>query len=309
MDSSEAKKQISGAQVSATISNLSLSELGNLEIPLPPLEQQQRIAAILDAADALRAKRRESLVKLEMLLKSVFLEMFGDPVTNPKGWEFIEVGEVLDKIIAGSSYSGESKDLDHDELGVLKISAVTTGRFLANEFKAVKIADIKNDLVIPRKGDLLFSRANTRELVAATCIVDADYEKLFLPDKLWRVDFNRNLCNNWYFKYLLSDEKFKLELTKTATGTSGSMLNVSMEKLKRLKIPLPPIGLQNQFAQYVGKQNINTICLEQSFSFLETLFSSLQHQAFNGTLTAHALQEHTAENHPSVSFAATSPIA
>lgn len=260
---------------------LNKKKLVEIDIPLPPLEQQRHIAAVLDAADTLRQKRRESLQKLDELLKSVFLDMFGDPVTNPRGWEVVETDEVIDDIVAGSSYGGEAKELEADELGVLKISAVTTGRFLANEFKAVKISDVKHELIKPRKGDLLFSRANTRELVGATCIVDADYEHLFLPDKLWRIDFDNSRCNNWYFKFLLSDEKFKTELTKTATGTSGSMLNISMEKLRRLEIPLPPIELQNNFAQYVELQEMNRTKLESSLAHLETLFASLQQQLFD----------------------------
>jgi type I restriction enzyme, S subunit len=147
----------------------------------------------------------------------------------------------------------------------------------------VEIIGNKN-IVHPLKDNLLMSRANTRELVGATCVVDDNYTHLFLSDKLWRINLNSNLCRTWYLKYLLSNERFRPRLTETATGTSGSMLNISQDKLKQLRIPLPPIELQNKFETILevsqNKHKDFTKAILQS----DTLFHSLQHRAFRGEL-------------------------
>jgi type I restriction enzyme, S subunit len=105
----DAQSQITGAQVTATISNLSLGQIKELKIPLPPLEEQRRIAAILDKADALRRKRQQAIDLTDQLLRSVFLDMFGDPVANPKGWKIDRLKNLSTKICSGSTPVGGSK--------------------------------------------------------------------------------------------------------------------------------------------------------------------------------------------------------
>jgi len=261
---------------------LNKAKLNNLQIPLPPLPEQKRIADMLDKADALRKKNKELLDAYDELLKATFLDMFGDPVTNPKGWGEKYFKDVITDIVGGFSVGGEQRELREDELGVLKVSAVTSGVFEPKEYKAVNIGKIDRQIINPKKGDLLFSRANTRELVGAVAVVDQDYNRLFLPDKLWRIDLNRSLVTNYYLHRLLINERFRPELTKTATGTSGSMLNISKAKLNRLRIPLPPVGLQNQFAQIVENVEAQKALVKQSLQESEDLFNGLVQKAFKG---------------------------
>jgi type I restriction enzyme, S subunit len=259
----------------ATIKGVTREDLVNLEIPLPDLDTQRHIAAVLDRADALRQKDRQLLAYYEQLPQAVFLEMFGDPVRNEKGWEVSPAKSLIHDIVAGDSYGGDERPLQENELGVLKVSAVTSGYFRPDEYKAVPVSSIRKTIVKPKTGDLLFSRANTRELVAATCIVDRDYHNVFLPDKLWRIDLDKELANPYYVKMLLSHRRFRDSLTKTATGTSGSMLNVSMEKLKALKMLVPPTELQNEFAEIVkGIEQQQKLALAQLVTS-EALFQSL----------------------------------
>jgi type I restriction enzyme S subunit len=263
---------------------ITFEDLGQIQIPLPPLATQKRIAEILDAADALRRKDQELLKKYDELAQAIFMDMFGDPVKNEKGWEVKKLDEVIMDIVAGTSYGGEDKLLESDELGVLKISAITSGFFKPMEYKAVKRNLIDKKVVFVKKGDFLFSRANTRELVGATCIVDADYETLFLPDKLWRIDFNIAECNPVFMKFLLSHKSTRHELSKTATGTSGSMLNISMQKLKEQVVVLPQINIQNKFGSLVNNlillQNIIVNAEKKS----QNIFASLNQKAFKGEL-------------------------
>ncbi len=257
----------------------------NLKIPLPPLAEQQKIASILDEADSLRQKDQQLIDKYNALSQSLFLDMFGDPVTNPKKWNISVFGKSLIDIVGGKSVGGEQRQIKDHEKAVLKISAVTTGAFNSLEYKVVESCELPEILVQPQKGDLLFSRANTRELVGATCIVDKDYEYLFLPDKIWRLDLKLDMASNWYLRFLLTHEGFRENLRKVATGTSGSMLNISKAKLKQLKIPLPPVTLQNQFAERIKSIEAQKQQAQASLEKSEALFNSLLQRAFKGELT------------------------
>lgn len=243
--------QISSSATGATLPGVNSTKLKELQIPLPPLPTQRRIAAILDKADALRRKGRELLDQYDELVQAVFLEMFGDVGDNSSKWEEKKIHQFVEDILSGTSYGGEERPLTSDELGVLKVSAVTYGEFRPI-FKAVKKSEIKKELIHPQKGDILFSRANTRELVAATCIVDEDYPDLFLPDKIWKIKIDQDQVNPYFFKAVLSQDKYRNRLTRKATGTSGSMLNISKAKLRDTLFPIPPIALQRRFAVYIS---------------------------------------------------------
>ena len=116
----------------ATMQHVNRREFLATEIPLPPLAEQKRIAKILDAADALRAKRRESLVQLDALLQSTFLEMFGDPVENPKGWPMVTLGDVVERFDGGKNVAQSETPTKHR---ILRVSAVTSGEYRPDESK------------------------------------------------------------------------------------------------------------------------------------------------------------------------------
>lgn len=266
--------------------NISGTFLKNFEIPLPPLDEQKRIAAILDKADAIRQKRKQVIALADEFLRSVFLEMFGDPVTNPKGWSRKEIKEGVSRITSGWSAKGDSRPCGQGEVGVLKISAVTSGEFKPKENKFVEkhiIPEGKN-LIFPKKGDLLFSRANTRELVAATCIVPKDCDDVFLPDKLWNIELSSEELMPEYFHMLLQDDKFKETLTSQATGSSGSMLNISKQKFETTLAPFAPIDLQMKFKNIYWQLKDNAAKMKNSEDYLIEQFNALSQKAFSGQL-------------------------
>jgi type I restriction enzyme S subunit len=261
-------------------------DVARLEIPLPPLAEQKRIATILDKADAIRRKRQQAILLADEFLRAVFLDMFGDPVTNPKGWKVRPLSCGVDSINSGWSAKGESYPRKHGELGVLKISAVTSGKFKSEENKFVREEDIPEGkkLVFPKKGDLLFSRANTRELVAATCIVGVDHPTVFLPDKLWKVKTNSNEMLPEFLNYMIWQPRFKERLTAKATGTSGSMLNISKGKFESTEAIYPPSELQERFKSIYWKAQQVSGQLEESLSVCKRSFESLSQKAFQGKL-------------------------
>jgi type I restriction enzyme S subunit len=261
---------------------LNTESLGNLLVPVPPLVQQLHIATVLDKADAIRRRWRESLRLLDGFLRSAFLEMFGDPVGNGSGWELDRFDSVIRSIEPGTSVRGEERIPGPTEWAVLKISAVTSGEYRPNECKVVAMAP--RGPVVPARGDLLFSRANTRELVAATCIVHREAPRVFLPDKLWKITPRGEVVTSEYLRYLLADPDFHTTLTRHATGTSGSMLNVSQDKLLRLSIPIPPLELQKRFTNLVWRTYEVRAKVSEAISEAENLFDSLAQLAFAGKL-------------------------
>lgn len=265
------------------ISNMDLERCLSIKIPLPPLAEQRRIASILDQADELRQKRQQAIEKLDQLLQATFIDMFGDPVSNPKGWDLVKVGEVVDEFIGGKNI--ECPDESDSDYKILKVSAVTSKVYKPTESKFAPNTFEPNPLAIVEKGDLLFSRANTTELVAATAYVWETPENIVLPDKLWKFSISdESKVNKLYLWDLFKNLEFRNELSKLSSGTSGSMKNISKGKLNELKMPLPPKELQDKFAEFSTKLWGQIKIFQQSSDTLDSLFKSLQNQAFNGTL-------------------------
>lgn len=235
--------------------NMSTQWLKDYKISLPPIEEQRRIAAILDKVTDLIAQRRAQLDKLDLLVKSRFVEMFGDPHLNPKGWPITTIGNVIETIQSGWSGNGTQRAKGPNEIAVLKVSAVTKGYFIPDECKVLDDQQNIKKYVYPQKGDLLFSRANTRELVGATAIIFEDRPDLILPDKLWKIHFTEE-ADVFYMKYILSTQVIRAIFSSISTGTSGSMYNVSMEKFKSIEIPLPTINKQKMFSSFVQEVSI-----------------------------------------------------
>ena len=233
----------------ATIPHIKRSALESIPLPKIDYNDQIRTAHLLGKVEGLIVQRKQHLQQLDDLIKSVFLEMFGDPVRNEKGWDIESCEKAVLEISSGTSYGGEDRPFENpEEIGVLKISAVTTGTFDPAEFKVVNRAQITKPLRYVKRGDFLFSRANTIQLVAACCVVPKDYDRLFLPDKLWVLALNEHLVKPQFLNYLLKNERYRDVVRALASGGHDSMLNISMKKFMTLGIPCPPKDLQNQFA-------------------------------------------------------------
>ena len=196
--------------------------------------------------------RKTELDYLDVLIKARFVELFGDPQVNPFGWDTTLVGDVVASCEAGWSGNGTQREKEDGEIAVLKVSAVTKGYFIPEECKVLDDQDTIKKYVYPQAGDLLFSRANTREMVGATAVITQDYPEHILPDKLWKIRF-LGKANVWYMKYVLSSESIRSIFSSVSTGTSGSMFNVSMDKFKSIRVPLPPIERQQQFSIFVAE--------------------------------------------------------
>ena len=207
---------------------------------------------------------RRQFALLDDLVKSRFVEMFGD------GSAFTPclMSDLVSNIVSGSNVGGVQRPLLDGEYAVLKISAVTKGTFNPTEYKVVDKDQLPNRMVHPKRGDLLFSRANTSEMVGATAIVNANYDHLFLPDKLWRLDEASDV-NPVFLKQLLSSPALRSAMSKASTGTSGSMQNISMAKFRKLRSFKPPLSLQQEFADFTAEVAKSRVVAER---FLQAPF-------------------------------------
>lgn len=281
----EYRKKISALAEGANINNLRNEHLDELLVPLPSLPEQHRIAAILDQADALRAKRREALAQLDSLVQSIFIEMFGDPVSNPKKWKQIPFGDVLSNIDSGWSPTCLDRSVMNEEWGVLKLGAMTRCEYNDAENKALQPNTKPRPELEVQAGDLLFTRKNTYDLVAACVLVQSTRPRLLMPDLIFRFrlhpDSGIDAC---YLHQLLINPAKRREIQKLASGSSGSMPNISKAKLQTAKIEIPPLAMQVEFSNRVAVIEELKAAHRVALAELDTLFASLQHRAFRGEL-------------------------
>jgi len=266
--------------IGGVIKYIKINNLTDPIIPLPPLEDQKRIVKILDKADALRQKRKQAIGLLDDYLKSVFLEMFGDPVKNEKGWEVKKVGDIIERLESGKSLAGQ----EESEYKVLKTSSVSYCNFNPKEIKSLpkNYQPPQNHFV--KKGDVLISRMNTNELVGAAAYVGKEIFKVTFPDRIWRVKWKNIGISPVYFWKYVNRKKFRDNLSKSSGGTSGSMKNISQSKYLNYQFVYPPYELQKKFENiYFETELLKQSMLTQSVE-LETQFQALMQKAFKGEL-------------------------
>ena len=267
----------------ANLPRLSPKELANFQVPLPPLEEQKRIAKILDVTDLLRAKRRESLTQLDALLQSTFLDLFGDPAVNDRGWNVARLGDLLDSIDGGWSPKCLDRRADPEEWGVLKLGSVTKCFYDEAEQKALPKDAEPRPAIEVREGDLLFSRKNTKDLVCAAAYVSATRRKLLIPDLIFRFrpkDY-LNSCVPFLWQLLVNPRQRRI-IQSLAGGAAGSMPNISKAKLREVLLIQPPVELQIKYSRIVNGIEAEKNKLQAHLEEFDSLGASLQQRAFSG---------------------------
>jgi type I restriction enzyme S subunit len=276
LESSDAQTQMHGATVTGTISNLSLTQVGNLQVPLPSLAEQRQIAKLLDRAEALQAKRREALSQLDTLSQSIFGELFGDA----RQFELTTLSQVA--ALKRGPFGGALKKEIFVEEGykVYEQRNAIRGDFLIGRYfiRESKYREMEDFAVIPH--DLIVSCSGTLGKVA---IVPDDAQPGVINQALLRIRVNKRKITPLYLKYVLESAETQNKLNGISHGT-GLQNFPPMKEVKALRIAVPPIALQHDFttrAAAVEKLK-NTHCV--SLAEMDALFSSLQHRAFRGQL-------------------------
>jgi len=271
--------QLSCADIPNTGYNRHFKWVKALDFKIPSSDEQNHVVEVLDKVTELIFLRKQQLARLDELVKARFFEMFGEISDNSMNWDCFTIGKLISTIESGWSGNGKQREKHADEIAVLKVSAVTKGYFIPTECKVLDDQHNIKKYVYPQKGDILFSRANTKEMVGATVLIKKDYPDLILPDKLWKIRFCTDV-NPIYMKHVLSTTTVRNAFSAASTGTSGSMYNVSMEKFKGVIIPVPPLPVQNRFASFVERVDQQKQTVQQSLEKLELMKKALMQEYF-----------------------------
>lgn len=254
--------------------------LERFAVLLPELPEQKRIAAILENADSARRKRRQTILLTDKLLRSAFLEIFGDPVVNPKGWHVMELSTMTTDSQYGTSVRANARG---DGVPVLRMNNITyDGGFDLSELKycVVELRDRERHML--RKRDLLFNRTNSPELVGKAAVWDRDGDFAF-AGYLIRFRFDETKILPEYVSAALNSANGKRLLFNSASP-SNNMSNISASTFGRLRIAVPPLDLQRQFVDIAEAIKANRSRLSTLADYVDMLCESLSQQAFRGEL-------------------------
>jgi type I restriction enzyme S subunit len=277
------REQILEASYGGAQKHISQAFVKELLIPLPPLATQKRIADILDTADALRRKDQELLTKYDQLAQAIFIDMFGDPVKNEKGWEVKKLGEVTLKIGSGSTPTGGKTA--YKEKGISLIRSMNVYDFAFKYKDLAYIDDIqakKLNNVEVKSMDILF---NITGASVCRCSI--------VPDKILPARVNQHVSiirvkddvlNPIFLNHLLVSNQVKNNLLGIGAGGGAVMEAITKDQLENFEIIIPDFKRQNEFAQKIKLLDAQKTI--QSNSHSTSLFSSLIQQAFNGILVS-----------------------
>jgi len=223
--------------------------------------------------------RKKQIDELDNLTKSRFVEMFGDPISNSKGWAKKELNQCLINIENGKSFVCDTRSREGIYPAVLKLSAATYGEYKPAENKAVTQELMFTKKTEVKAGDLLFTRKNTPDLVGMCAYVYSTAPNLMMPDLIFRLNTN-DLCNKIYLWKLINLDRFRIKITDLASGSAKSMSNISKERLMKLVIPVPPIEKQLKFADFVQQVDKQKFEVQKAINETEELLNSLIQKYF-----------------------------
>lgn len=274
--------QITKSARGAAQPGVNATTLKALKIPLPPLAEQRRIAEILDKADALRAKRRAALAQLDTLTQSIFLEMFGDPATNPKGWPREAIGSLAKKFSDGPFGSNLKSDHYTDcGVRVIRLQNIGVGEFVDDDKAFISeehFGSLKKHECLP--GDVLVGTLGDPNLRA--CIQPKWLARALNKADCVQLRPDQGVANAEYLCALLNCPSTERMAQCLVLGQTRS--RISMGRLRGLLVPRPPIELQNEFSLLVASAGSISQTFESSETALNALFEALQHRAFRGDL-------------------------
>lgn len=274
-------RKFSSLAAGAVVKNLNRDLVKSVKVLLPPLFEQKRIADILDKADELRQKRQLSIAKLDELLQATFIDMFGDPVTNPKGWEKEKLEKLTQKIGSGSTPKGGDSSYQTEGISLIRSLNIHDNKFIYKNLAFIndqQAEKLKN--VVVKEKDVLLNI--TGASVARCCIVPKDVLPARVNQHVSILRVKDNLLAEFLASLLISKPMKNYLLNTSGAGATREAL--TKMQLQNLDIILPSKNLQENWKQFAKKIETQKQLLNQQLNQQNQLFQSLQHQAFNGTL-------------------------
>ena len=255
-------------------------------IPLPPLPIQRHIARVLDQADQLRKQAQQMETELSALAQSVFLEMFGDPELNPKGWAKVTIRDLITEVKYGSSEKASETDGLYP---ILRMNNITySGDWDFSSLKYIDLSESEKDKYLVKKGDILFNRTNSKELVGKTAVYRLDKEMAY-AGYLIRMRCNE-FSNPEYIAAYLNSAHGKKTLMNMCKSIIG-MANINAQELQNIEILKPPKSLQDMYANKLEKLRVLFDKNREKKQELDLLFNALVQKAFKGELIPTTIED------------------
>lgn len=267
----------------ATFKEVSKATVSKIEIPLPPLPEQRRIAAILDQADALRAKRREALALLDSLTQSIFIEMFGDPSAETSLFAKYPLQELLEDGFQNGAYFPKESYVENG-VEMVHMSDAFNGIIKRGNLKRVSCnkSDIEKysltteDIIIAR-------RSLTYDGAARPCMVPKADESLIFESSFIRVRANKKRVTPLFLFHYLNNDRVREKFVRSYV-TQSTISGINQLNLAQVPIVLPPVELQHEFnTRFTAIESVRKGFTESQIE-LDSLFASLHHRAFRGEL-------------------------
>ncbi len=258
--------------------NMSTEWLKEYEIPLPPLDEQRRIAAVLDKVSDLIAKRRAQLDKLDELVKARFVEMFGDPVLNPMKWPEQSLENMAD-IVSGITKGRKARETELIEVPYMAVSNVKDGYIDWTNVKTILAtkSEIEQYRLLP--DDVLMTEGGDPDKLGRGAIIQKPLENCIHQNHIFRVRLNESAILPIYFAEFLQHQKAKQYFLRCAKQTTG-IASINMSQLKSLPTLVPPVTIQQSFAEIVRRINKSKLTIQQSLDKLEMLKKALMQEYF-----------------------------
>ena len=279
LNSQVSKNYIKTIVGTTTYPNLKWNLYGKMPIPLPPLDQQKKIAAILDAADAYRQKTKTLIENYDELAQSLFLDMFGDPVTNPKGWETKTLNDVCFKITDGTHHSPTPQDSGYPYVTAKHVKPFSLQFDAKPSYVDEKAHNEIYKRCTPEYGDVLYIKDGATTGIAC---INTFKEPISMLSSLALLKLNDNI-NNQYLCHWLNHGGIKQKLISEFMS-GAAIKRYTIKKIKLFKLMVPIIDLQNQFAERVQAIEAQKAQAQASLAQAEDLFNSLLQRAFKGEL-------------------------
>ena len=231
--------------IGGVIKYIKLGNLTNASIPLISVSEQNKIVRILNRAKSIITHRKQQLEKLDLLVKARFVEMFGEPILNEKGWNMVTIGDIVTEVKYGTSKPA----VEGGKYPYLRMNNLTyDGHLDLTNLKMIDIPDSEIEKCIVHRGDVLFNRTNSIELVGKTCVFDKD-EDMVIAGYIIRVRL-KSIMLPIVLSYFMNTDALKKKLRNMAKG-AVNQANINAQEFKSINIYLPPIELQTQFADFV----------------------------------------------------------
>lgn len=254
--------------------------LKTAQIKWPNAETQSDIVAVLDRISKIIKHRQRQLQNLDELVKARFVELFGDPISNPMKWDIYRLEECLERIDNGKSFICSDKPRNGDNPAILKLSAATYGDYRPNENKALLDESLFVESSEVHAGDLLFTRKNTPELVGTAAYVQNTPPKLMMPDLIFRLVPNEKV-NAVFLWQLINCKEFRPVIQAISGGSAKSMSNISKERLGKIKVICPPRELQDSLIPFVKRVDKSKVAVQKALDEAQLLFDSLMQTYFD----------------------------